>query len=234
MSLNSINNGCFLGDTLIQANSLLPHSTTGLKVTTIELSNITDLSLNSKKADFLVNFDSNSLSGPLKSIRVPSMSFSISSNKVDQCLGSLSAEKTCTSMGGIWNSQGCTFPSQAVEPSMMCVGMGGVMINGKCSLTQCPLPTTFGGFDSSGSFICNRQNTTSGTAAPGCPNGVCSTGNKICKFKSTIAGNAAATNKEPCMTEHEGQNCNLENDGFIACVLWSMGSSQKVLTCICE
>ena len=42
MSLNSINNGCFLGDTLIQANSLLPHSTTGLKVTTIELSNITD------------------------------------------------------------------------------------------------------------------------------------------------------------------------------------------------
>ncbi len=83
--------------------------------------------------------------------------------------------------------------------------------------------------------VCNNGTLSGSFAYAACNQPIAnpSAGNKICKLKSTIAGNAAAANKGLCMTENEGQNCKLVNDGRVACVLWSMGNSQKVLTCIC-
>lgn len=233
MRLKSVSNGCFTGSALIEEQSTLPSSTAGLKVDSIELTNIIDVGSGSKNADFVVNFNSTSLAGPLKSIRIPSMSFSTSANKVDQCLGSLSAEKTCTSMGGAWNNQGCTLPSQVVEPSMICVGMGGNMVNGKCVLTQCSTGT-FAGLNSSGIPICIIN---TGVVGPiiSCLNGVCPNGQTVsCKLKAVIAGYSASAGKGTCSSESEGQACDPASEGQVKCLLWSMGDNKKVLSCICD
>lgn len=124
--------GCS-GVNLLTPGTEVHSSGTGLKVSSVELKNITNVDATRKLANIVVNFDQNSLASPLRSISIIGQSFLVSGTTVTECVGLPGAKEMCQGMGGTWISGACQ-----MSPQLACTSLGGNWTGSACSLTPGP------------------------------------------------------------------------------------------------
>lgn len=113
--MTKLNNGCAPSTPPIVEKGKAIRNGTKMVINKIELKNLTPISADKVSADLEIGFDPESLTGPLKNISMPGQQFLITAGKITTCLGgSISPAKTCTSLGGQWKSEKCSFGSIAL------------------------------------------------------------------------------------------------------------------------